>query len=166
MHNYKYLEIPFLYMVSQEGKQMLACSWLPFYSQFCSKSSYLPMGQTVHYGQLAELPTILGSFSLMQPMSKALPQGGGQGVVEGRGSEVQGQSCIARPLFSFAWGREKRVWYINDTISVQTSTQSRVGYDWCQQQLHKHLNFLSVRRLRMIECLVPRALTVTCEVER
>ena len=27
--------------------------------------------------------------------------------------------------------------YINDTISVQTSTQSRVGDDWCQQSEQK-----------------------------
>ena len=32
---------------------------------------------------------------------------------------------------------------MDDTISVQTSTQSRVGDDWCQQQLLKRVNFLS-----------------------
>ena len=32
---------------------------------------------------------------------------------------------------------------MNDTISVQTSTQSRVGDDWCQQQLLKRLKFMS-----------------------
>ena len=61
-------------------------------------------------------------------------------------------------------GAGKRVWYIDDTISVQTSTQSRVGDDWCQQQLLKRVNFPSVGRLRMIERLAP--LTVTCEVAR
>ena len=32
---------------------------------------------------------------------------------------------------------------MDDTISVQASTQSRVGDDWCQQQLLKRVNFLS-----------------------
>ena len=32
-----------------------------------------------------------------------------------------------------------------------------VGDDWCQQQLLKCVNFLSVHHLRMIECLGPRA---------
>ena len=44
--------------------------------------------------------------------------------------------------FFFCMGVGKRVWYINDTI-VQTSTQSRVGDDWYQQQLLKRVNFLS-----------------------
>ena len=59
-------------------------------------------------------------------------------------------------MLFFTWGREKRVWYIDDRISVQTSTQSRVGDDWCQQQLLKCVNFMSVHRLWMIEYLVPR----------
>ena len=32
---------------------------------------------------------------------------------------------------------------MDDTISVQTSTQSRVGDDWCQQQLLKRVKFMS-----------------------
>ena len=54
--------------------------------------------------------------------------------------------CIvsrSQTTFFFYMGAGKRVWYMDDTISVQTSTQSRVGDDWCQQQLLKLVKFMS-----------------------